>query len=107
MEASMASRGLLVLAMLLMVSANETRAANGEADFKAAMAAAEAAERESGALKNQWTTTEDTLAAARKAAAEGDFDTAVADAQKAEALAKASIAQGREQETAWRSGVIR
>jgi hypothetical protein len=47
------------------------------------------------------------LTAAKKAAAAGDFDTAVVAAQRAEALAKASIAQATEQETAWRAGIIR
>lgn len=107
MAASRRGRGLLVLAVALFVAAGAARAANNEADFKAALAAADTAESEAGALKNQWTTTEEALAAARKAAATGDFETAVADARQAEALAKASIAQAKEQETAWRAGVIR
>ena len=68
---------------------------------------AEAAEQEAGTLKNQWIPTEQALAAAKKAAAAGDFDTAVFQAQLADALAKASIAQAKEQQTAWRAGVIR
>ncbi len=50
------------------------RADGSDADFKTAYAAADAAEKEAGALRNQWTTTESTLAAARKAAEAGHFD---------------------------------
>ena len=77
--------------------AGAAQAASTEADFKTALAAAEAAEQDAGALKNQWIPTEQALAAAKKAAAAGDFDTAVAQAKEAEALAKASIAQAKEQ----------
>jgi hypothetical protein len=82
-------------------------AASAEADYKTALAAAEAAEQDAGALKNQWIPTEQALAAAKKAAAAGDFDGAVVQAKEAEALAKASIAQAKEQQTAWKAGVIR
>jgi len=88
-------------------SAGAALAASTEADFKTALAAAAAAEQDAGALKNQWIPTEQALAAARKAAAAGDFDTAVAQAKHAEALAKASIAPAKEQQSAWRAGVIR
>jgi hypothetical protein len=87
--------------------AGAAQAASTEADFKTALAAAVAAEQDAGALKNQWIPTEQALAAAKKAAAAGDFDAAVVQAQLAEALAKASIAQAKEQETAWKAGVIR
>jgi hypothetical protein len=76
-------------------------------DFRAAFAKAEAAERQAGALKNQWTTTESELKAAQHAAAAGNYDEAVKHAQFAEALAKASIAQANEQATAWKNAVIR
>ena len=94
----------LAVALLL---AGVAQAASSEADFKTALAAAEAAEQDAGALKNQWIPTEQALAAAKKAAAAGDFDTAVTQAKEAEALAKASIAQAKEQQTAWRAGIIR
>jgi hypothetical protein len=89
------------------LAATAAQAASTQADFDSVLAAALAAEKDAGALKNQWTTTEQTLAAAKKAAAAGDFDTAVAQANRAEALAKASIAQAKEQDTAWKAGVIR
>ena len=95
--------GLITAAL----AASPARAASTEDDFKAALAAAQAAEKEAGSLKNQWIPTEQALAAAQKAAAAGDFDTAVKQARQAEALAKASIAQAKEQETAWRDGVVR
>ena len=81
--------------------------AASEADFKAAYAAAEAANKEAGSLRNQWTTTASTLAAARKAADAGDFDTAVAQAREAEALAKASIFQATSEKTRWKDMEIR
>ena len=56
---------MTLAAVLLIAGAMPARAAS-EADFKAAYAAAEAAEKEAGALRNQWTTTEATLAAAKK-----------------------------------------
>lgn len=77
-----------------------------EAGYRQALAAAESAEQEAGALKDQWTTTTETLAAARKAAAAGDFAAATELARHAEALARASIAQARQEETAWKAAVI-
>jgi hypothetical protein len=99
-------RAWICLAVMLLL-AGAAQAASTEADFKTALAAAEAAEQEAGALKNQWIPTEQALAAARKAAAAGDFDAALVQAQLAEALAKASIAQAKEQQDAWKTGVIR
>jgi hypothetical protein len=99
------TRLLLVAASLLCATA--AQAASTQADFDSAFAAAQAAEKQAGTLKNQWIPTEQALAAAKKAAAAGDFDTAISQANQAEALAKASIAQSKEQETAWKAGVIR
>jgi hypothetical protein len=98
---------IIVPALSLLCLAGVAQAASTAADFQSALAAAEAAAKDAGALKNQWTTTEQTLAAAKKTAATGDFDTAVKTAQQAEALAKASIVQAKEQATAWKAGVIR
>jgi hypothetical protein len=99
-------RPLLLLTCLVALAAPAAQAASTQADFDAALAAAVAAEKEAGALKNQWIPTEQALAAAKKAAAAGDFDTATAQARQAEALAKASIAQSKEQQDAWKVGVI-
>jgi hypothetical protein len=75
-------------------------AAGSEADYKAAYAAAEAANKEAGALRDQWTTTASALAAAKKAADAGDFDQAIAQAREAEALAKASVVQATSEKDA-------
>jgi hypothetical protein len=96
-----------IFGVLCLTTASAAMAASNEADFKTALTAAEAAEKDASALKNQWTTTEQALTAARKAAAAGDFDAATNAAGQAEALAKASIAQAKEQREAWRAAVIR
>ena len=94
----------LLVSMLLIAS---PALAASEDDFKAAYAAAEAANKEAGSLRNQWTTTASTLAAAKKAADSGDFDTAVARAKDAEALAKASIYQATSEKERWKDMEIR
>jgi hypothetical protein len=96
-----------LLAAMSIVGLAAAHAAGTEADFRAALAAAEAANNEAGTLKNQWTTTAQTLTAAKQAAAARDYDKAVALAKHAEALAKASIYQAKEQEEAWKAAVIR
>jgi len=97
----------LPLAMLLALSLAPAAHAATEEDFKAAYAAAEAASREATGLRNQWTTTVSTLAAAKKAAEGGDFDGAIAAAKEAEALAKASIFQANSEKEAWKAMEIR
>ena len=97
-----------VLLSLILLTANATSLhAATEADFTAAYAAAEAANKEAGTLRNQWTTTAATLAAAKKAAAEGNFDSAVAASKEAEALAKASIFQATSEKALWKDMEIR
>ena len=89
--------------MLLVASLSCAHADGSEADFKAAYAAADTAEKDAGALRNQWTTTQSTLAAARKAADAGNFEQAVALSKEAEALAKASIFQATSEKDAWKA----
>jgi hypothetical protein len=96
-----------LLAMALLAFAAASAFAASEADYKTAYAAAEAAEKQAGQLRNQWTTTETTLAAARKAAEAGDFDQAVAASKEAEALAKASIFQATSEKERWKNMEIR
>ena len=103
---NMMQKSALVLAMLA-VGAVSALAAGSEEEFKTAYAAAEAANKEAGKLRNQWTTTAATLAAAKKSADAGDFDKAVAAAKEAEALAKASIFQATSEKTRWREMEIR
>jgi hypothetical protein len=92
---------------LLMAGATSVAALGSEADFKTAYAAAEAANKEAGSLRNQWTVTAAALAAAKKAADAGDFDAAVAQSKEAEALAKASIYQAISEKEAWKALEIR
>jgi hypothetical protein len=93
--------------LLLIAGAASTLAEGSEADFKAAYAAAEAANKEAGSLRNQWTTTAATLAAAKKSADAGEFDKATASAREAEALAKASIFQATSEKERWKDLEIR
>lgn len=94
---------LALTSMLLIAGAASALAAGSEADFKAAYAAAEAANKEAGLLRNQWSVTVAALADAKKAADRGDFDQAVASSKEAEALAKASIFQANSEKEAWKN----
>jgi len=95
-----------VLLAFVILASNAVFAAQAD-DFKTAYAKADAAQQQAVQMKTAWTTTAATLANAKKAADAGKFDEATALAQHAEALANASIAQGKEQETLWRDAVIR
>ena len=97
---------ILLSLVLLSAGATSLHAAT-EADFTAAYAAAETANKEAGALRDQWTTTASALAAAKKAADTGDFDQAIAQAREAEALAKASVFQAASEKDAWKNLEIR
>src|SRR4029079_6505616 len=99
-------RSTLVIA-LLAAGVTSALAAGSEDEYKAAYAAAEAANKEAGKLRNQWTTTASTLATAKKAADAGEFDKATASAKEAEALAKASIFQATSEKTRWKDMEIR
>jgi hypothetical protein len=99
-------RNLVLAAVLLIWGAMPAWAAS-EDDYKTALAAADAAEKQADALRTKWTTTEAQLAAARKAAAAGDFDAAVAAAKEAEALAKASVFQATSETERWKDMEIR
>jgi hypothetical protein len=92
---------------LLIATMTTSWAASSESDYKAAYAAAEAANKEAGALRNRWITTSAALATAKKAADSGDFDSAVASAKEAEALAKASIFQATSEQERWKDMEIR
>jgi hypothetical protein len=92
---------------LLLARATSALAAASEVDFKAAYAAAEAANKQAGQLRDQWTVTATALTDAKKAADAGDFDKAVTSAKEAEALAKASIFQAESEKDAWKALEIR
>jgi multidrug resistance efflux pump len=98
-------KGKLVLLAALLVTGSAFAAS--EADYKAAYAAAEAANAEARKLRNQWIPTATALAAAKKAGDAGDFDKAIAEAKEAEALAKASIFQATSEKTLWKDLEIR
>jgi hypothetical protein len=93
--------------MLLIAGAASALAASSEADYTTAYAAAEAANKQAGALRDQWTVTATALAAAKKAADAGNFDEAVAQSKEAEALAKASVFQATSEKDAWKALEIR
>lgn len=76
-------------------------------EYKSAYAEAVGAEKGAGQLRNRWTVTETALADAKKAAAAGDFDKAIALAREAERLARASIFQATSEKNAWRDREIR
>jgi hypothetical protein len=103
MRSSIRVSMLSLTSALLIVDATTALAAGTEADFKAAYAAAEAANKEAGALRNQWIPTAQALADAKKAADKGDFDQAIAASKEAEALAKASIYQATSEKEAWKA----
>ncbi|HEY7243918.1 MAG TPA: hypothetical protein VH678_08550 [Xanthobacteraceae bacterium] len=109
-ENGMSSENRMCKSMLVVLIVGWTAAgvtwvmgAGSEADFRTAIAAAQAANDEAGRLKNQWTTTAQTLADAAKAAAAHEYDKAIALARHAEALARASIHQAKEQQEAWKA----
>ena len=78
-----------------------------EAEAGAALRSAERHEAEAAQLRNRWIPTEAALKAAREALQAKDYDRAVEAARRAEALAKRSVEQAREQATAWKDAVIR
>jgi len=104
---SMIKASSLVLTCVLLIAGATSALAATEADYKAALAAAEAANKEAAGLRNQWTVTAAAIAAAKQAAEAGDFDKAVASSNEAEALAKASIFQATNEKTLWKDMEIR
>ncbi len=107
MNSSMRLSMVALATALLIAGATSAFAASSEADFKAAYAAAEAANTAAANLRNQWTVTAAAMAEAKKAAEKGDFDQAVAQSKEAEALAKASIYQATSEKEAWKALEIR
>lgn len=97
----------LVLIVVLFAAGAAPAFAGSEADYKAALSAAEAAEKQADQLRNKWTTTEAQLAAAKNAATAGDFDAAIKAATEAEALAKASIVQATSEKERWKDLEVR
>ena len=75
--------------------------------FAAAYAKAEAANKEAGQLRNQWTVTATALSDAKRAATVGNLQGAISLAEQAELLAKASVFQARSEKQLWKDEVIR
>ena len=100
-KSSIATLAIAAVSSTLLV--NAALAATTADDVKAAYAAAEAANKEAGALRDQWLPTQAALDAAKKSADSGDFDQAVASAKEAEALAKASVYQATSEKDAWKA----
>jgi hypothetical protein len=100
-------RTSLLAASCALFAAAPAWAAGSEEEFKAAYAAADAANKQAGQLRNQWTVTAAALAAAKKLAESGEFDKAIASAKEAEALAKASAFQATSEKTLWKNMEIR
>ena len=88
------------LASVLLIAGATSALAASEADYKAALAAAEAANKEAAGLRNQWTTTAATLNAAKKAAEAGDFDKAVASAKRSRGAGQSFDLPGHQREEA-------
>src|SRR5258708_31307687 len=103
MRRTMPTSMLSLVSVLLIAAATPVLAAGSETDFKAAYAAAETANKQAGALRDQWTVTATALAAAKKSADSGDFDRAIVQSKEAEALAKASIVQAESEKDAWKA----
>ena len=91
----------------MLIASTAPALAASEDDFKTAYAAADAAEKEAGPLRNQWTTTEAALAAAKKAAATATSTRPSRSSKEAEALAKASIFQATSEKERWKEMEIR
>jgi hypothetical protein len=78
-----------------------------KAAYVAAYAKAEAANKEAGQLRNQWTVTATALSDAKRAADVGDLQKAIWLAEEAELLAKASAFQAKSEKERWKDEVIR
>jgi hypothetical protein len=98
---------LLALSIFVGAATKPALAAASEDDFKAAYAAADAANKQAGQVRDLWLPTATALNDAKKAAAAGDFDKAVAASKEAEALAKASIFQATTEKDAWKAMEIK
>lgn len=102
----MRTRALIRWAVILSVAGMTVPALAASADdYKAAYAKAEAAAKQAVKMKTAWTTTGKALKAAKKAAKAGKYDAALKQANKAKALADASIAQAKEQAKIWHDAV--
>jgi hypothetical protein len=104
---SKASLGVFCSLASILWADSTASAESTETDFNPVYAAAAAAEKQAGILRNQWIATEAALTEARSAAEKGDFERAINAAKEAETLANASIFQATREKTAWKNLEIR
>jgi hypothetical protein len=81
--------------------------AAGADEARQAYARAKLLSDQAAANKNQWPATAEALAASKAATDAGRHDEALAEALRAEALARASVDQTEREKTAWKDAVIR
>ena len=94
------------ITLLAVITAGGPVWAASQQNFTATYAAAESAQQRAMVLQNAWTATAAALKAAKTAAAAQDYDRALDLAKKAEAMAKVSIEEAKEQKTLWRQAVV-
>ena len=80
--------------------------ANDEATFMAAYAAAVAARKAAAELGYEWRDTKTLLRQARKLAKKGEFEKAVALANRVRRQGELGVMQAEEQEAVWRAAVV-
>ncbi len=95
------------VAALLLLASGPVLAGAGKGDAEAAIAAAEAARKAAADLHYEWNTTAPLIEEAKAAMAAGEFDTALALANKAKFQGDAAVAQARHEGEAWKGAVIR
>jgi hypothetical protein len=95
------------LAALLLLASGPVLAGAGKGDAEAAIAAAEAARKAAADLHYEWNTIAPLLEEASAALTAGDFDKAVALANKAKYQGDAAVAQARHESEVWKGAVIR
>ena len=81
--------------------------ANDEVTFMAAYEAAVAARKAAVEVGYEWRDTKKLLRQARKLAKKGEFENAVALANRAKRQGELGVMQANEQETAWRAMVVK
>ncbi|HKM65103.1 MAG TPA: hypothetical protein VJY39_21705 [Acidisphaera sp.] len=96
----------LGIAVALASLAATAHAAKQE-DAQAALADARQAEAQAASYGNRWLPAEAALKAAQDALAKQAWDDAIAQANRAKALAQRAVEQSRDQEARWRDAVIR
>jgi pyruvoyl-dependent arginine decarboxylase (PvlArgDC) len=91
-----------LLAIIAVVSLSvHTGLAAGDTDVQEAIAAAKAAQKKADSLQGGWVTTDDLIKQAEEASAEGQKDTALKLARKAQKEAELAYAQAEHERKHW------